>query len=683
MKNIRKILKKGILFGFLICLLSFSHKPPGATAGLPAVEHTEEVWLGSLAHLGGAATEIRLLKDDYACLVVGLDLIILDVIDPSHIIQVGQLSFSDPIEDLFIFKDYAYLLVHNEVHIADLTDPLRPIYEGVLSSDYVSDMDGEEDFLFLVAGEVNIYSLSNPASPELFGVVTPPPEWGCDYVTPTHYNATHVVANLPYLYVHALEPCWNGIFNTGEIDFVADISDLANPILLPDDVRIGFVREVAETQDYVFFHTDRYSSEIQVVDRKNLDSLIVAATISSTLGIQDITVHGDYLYLAEYPVGIRILDISNPLAAFEVGIASSLTAAYDMVIPSRLAYVATGSQGLVVLDVRNPASPSWVGDYRTVGNASALTTDENYAYISSDRLDIVDISDPSNLNVIGEYVHAGTPTLDGDVLYLASGMDGLITVDIRNPAAPIELGLLNTAGEVNALALSSPYAYLADGSGGLRVVNITDPTNLQEVSSFASPAPLLDVAVSDGFAYLAGDAFWIADLSDPISPTIVFTYTIPSYYYKSSMRHVVAYQERVYATWELDDCGCGGHSCWLDAGLIVFERDASSGWRIVSEQSLRCPIGDLEIIGNEGFIISLPIPLAWSSSNPWYYPMSELLVFDASNPPFTEILQTSPIRGSPSDLSVLDGSVIIANQERGLEWLEWWSNKYFLPFMLR
>jgi len=106
--------------------------------------------------------------------------------------------------------------------------------------------------------------------------------------------------------------------------------------------------------------------------------------------------------------------------------------------------------------------------------------------------------------------------------------------------------------------------------------------------------------------------------------------------------------------------------------LIVFEKNAPSGWDIISERSLTCPIGDLEIAGDRVFVTSAQM----DSFSP------EIIVFDAANPTETEPIYT--YQGSAWGLAVLDESVIVADRGRGLYTLKWGSPKNtFLPVVIR
>jgi hypothetical protein len=130
----------------------------------PAADH-----LGPIGHLGGAATAVRLLPEAYACLALGPDLLVLDILDPYHPAQVGKLSFPNVINDLHVLGNTAYVLAEERVHIVDLSDPFHPVKGTVLPVENVRDIDGDLDYLYVAALDTHIYSLANPASPALIG----------------------------------------------------------------------------------------------------------------------------------------------------------------------------------------------------------------------------------------------------------------------------------------------------------------------------------------------------------------------------------------------------------------------------------------------------------------------------------------------------------------------------------
>ena len=65
---------------------------------------------------------------------------------------------------------------------------------------------------------------------------------------------------------------------------------------------------------------------------------------------------------------------------------------------------------------------------------------------------------------------------DGTKAYIADYTNGLVIVDIRNPAHPTKLGSYNTTGVIHenvTLSSDGTKAYIADYENGLVIVDIS------------------------------------------------------------------------------------------------------------------------------------------------------------------------------------------------------------------
>jgi hypothetical protein len=159
------------------------------------------------------------------------------------------------------------------------------------------------------------------------------------------------------------------------------------------------------------------------------------------------------------------------------------------------------------------------------------------------------------------------------------------------------------------------------------------------------------------------------DVSEPASPTIVFTFPDE---YDYSLKHVVVYGEyhvttdHVYAA-----AGILLVFGWIDRN----QENCTFRMRIIYDRELHCPIGDLEIAGDKLYVTSL-----YNTSLPTNTERPGIIVFDAANPTNEEPIST--YNGSAWGLAVLDKSVIVADQESGIYSLKWWSpRKFFLPLV--
>ncbi|HYK04345.1 MAG TPA: Ig-like domain-containing protein [Thermoanaerobaculia bacterium] len=192
--------------------------------------------------------------------------------------------------------------------------------------------------------------------------------------------------------------------------------------------------------------------------------------------------------------------------------------------------LAIGNGGAVhFMDLVNPVRPKLRGslvlaDWQWV-NVIKFTADGNRALILMDdpKLVIADVSNLDAPTVLGEMELEGygwplSAAIDGSILAVAS--DDLILVDISNPAAPVEVGRLTPARDINYIALSGHTVIATDGES-VSVIDITDPSN-PVLRSRTVVTQRLDGVVTEGTrAYLTGGTeLAMLDFSDPVNPVL-------------------------------------------------------------------------------------------------------------------------------------------------------------------
>ena len=98
-----------------------------------------------------------------------------------------------------------------------------------------------------------------------------------------------------------------------------------------------------------------------------------------------------------------------------------------------------------------------------------------YAYLESDYVIwILDVSTPSAPVKVGVYLapyYIHGIAVSELYLYVAGGEDGLIVVDISDPANPIEVrhhGMI-----AFGLTIHGPYCYIVAGSLGIRIIKVS------------------------------------------------------------------------------------------------------------------------------------------------------------------------------------------------------------------
>jgi hypothetical protein len=132
------------------------------------------------------------------------------------------------------------------------------------------------------------------------------------------------------------------------------------------------------------------------------------------------------------------------------------------------------------------------------------------AYVCYDVMgfSILDYSTPitaslvGQLNVPGRIRDAG---LTGNVLCLAAGYEGIVTVNVSNPSNPVQLGslLIPNATDIIRVVVAGDRAYLLDDYDGIFAVDVSAPANPALIGTLVTSEP-------SGFSLL-GDLIVVAD----------------------------------------------------------------------------------------------------------------------------------------------------------------------------
>jgi hypothetical protein len=291
---------------------------------------------------------------------------------------------------------------------------------------------------------------------------------------------------------------------------------------------------------------------------------LVGQSNVTSINAKDINVVGNYAYIADDSYGLQIFDISNPATPILKG-TYNITNVQGVQVTGNYAYVVDMDSGMKIIDISNPSNPVLKGTYDTTGygrsngpadyNNSGFSSVEivgNYAYLtynyisavgySNDtKLDIIDISNPSNPISIGGCYTGGTTghprnvQVVDNLAYMANALDGLVIIDISNPATANIIGRYSTdsyddfgfrSGYAADVEVRGNYAYLADGNLGLRIFDISDPTNPLLKGTYDTSGEAYDIQILGNYAYVAdkSSGLQIIDISNPTNPIRKVTY---------------------------------------------------------------------------------------------------------------------------------------------------------------
>ncbi len=257
---------------------------------------------------------------------------------------------------------------------------------------------------------------------------------------------------------------------------IVDISNRTEPVFIgQEQFTVGYGTGVVFEGNSAFVScarwlgTDQYESAAERFDVSNPYDPISVFAIEA-LYPRDVDVSGDYLYVADYTDGLKIIDLTIPAV---VG-SYSTSDAKDVIVDGDLAYVADGDAGIKIFYVNDPTNPIFLREYDTF-HALDLALQDDYLYVAdrSKGLKIFDVSDPFNLFLVGytDQFYAISVDVQGDYAYVVDGSRGLKVYDISDKHYPYLLSYLpiNCA---NNVVVDGRYAYVAADSTGFVIVKL-------------------------------------------------------------------------------------------------------------------------------------------------------------------------------------------------------------------
>ncbi len=165
----------------------------------------------------------------------------------------------------------------------------------------------------------------------------------------------------------------------------------------------------------------------------------------------------------------------------------------DIHMDGLTAYISGGLGGLNIVDLNDPYNPLVLGEYQASGcdwgRIYAWATYGNYAFGTGRDcgIQVIDVSNLSNPQHVQTY-HAGGdiryehPTVHGSSLFVARHQDGIEILNLDDPNNIIPVTVIPTYNAWASLAEDS-ILYVADGTAGLNIINIGNATQPAQQAS--------------------------------------------------------------------------------------------------------------------------------------------------------------------------------------------------------
>jgi hypothetical protein len=444
------------------------------------------------------------------------EIAIIDVSDPHSPSSIGHVVFPFDIPRSVRYveqtlngvpRSYIYV-AGDDFYIIDVNDPSSPstVVAYNLSA---RDVTGADGFAYAaVGGSIRVLDVSDPSQPTSVGLLAVPGDpqdvWlmGSDLFVSSESRGVHVV----------------------------DVRDPKQPTI-KQTIYTPLHSNQARALGTDLFVADG-SRGIHVFDVTALDPVPTVTTVDTPGEALKIELMGDHAYVADGESGLQIFDIQDLGAPSLVGslapqISGNGYEFVDVKVSGQTAYVAGRTDGFHIIDVSNPAQPSYLSSPMAYANAVDVAGDLAYVTYSvvTAGLTILDVSIGTAPSIVGTLslppnltTHV---TVIEDVLYVSSWNHGLWTIDVSDPATPVQVGALpgNYLGLVPA-ADDLAYAVSYHQEYEVQVLDLSDPFQPHIVGR-------VQAGVNPRDLYLDGDVLYVAcgrmgvhaiDVTDPLQP---------------------------------------------------------------------------------------------------------------------------------------------------------------------
>ncbi len=207
-------------------------------------------------------------------------------------------------------------------------------------------------------------------------------------------------------------------------------------------------------------------------------------------GVSLVSIIDDYAYIVDDHSGFRILDISDPKLPTPVGYVKVDSTVDSILLFGNRAYVGIGGlpykPDFRIYDINDRTTPKEIGRFQGDKNFGLLTVGPSYVHgntlflLDTPILHVLDISNPASPTEIAQYTHPDPSTnmremaMVGEYLYIASGMPGVLILDVSNPRNPNYKGAYDTKGYPEGVVARGNKLYVADKEGlGLTILDVT------------------------------------------------------------------------------------------------------------------------------------------------------------------------------------------------------------------
>jgi hypothetical protein len=402
----------------------------------------------------------------------------------------------------FIVEDNIAYLINGGVLILDVSNPQDPQFLAECATpDFAKSFVVRDSLLYVAAASAGlvIIDVSNPTQPEIVS----------NFET---YNANIVEISGDLAFI---------VNYMGDI-VVIDISDVTNPTLVNLWLASPqFIRDIKVIDSIAYVGT---TTNVLIYDITDPTDFSLLASFDQSAGKFQIENNTMYLISGSSLVEWDITNMYEPIL---MAVIQSFMSPSDYVITEDIIYMIDQYSGLNIYNASEYNNPELVSNVDTPSNARGIAVYENTAYIAdgSNFLQIADISDltsPEIINSYGLMYYIKDVIVEDNFAFVLTG-PRLYILRLNNPVYPELACYLETDYSYVSFEYYESHIYLSTGNDGFIIVNVEDPFEPEVIGECDTFGYARDICVSDNYVFVSCyyQGLQVVDTSDLSNPIVI------------------------------------------------------------------------------------------------------------------------------------------------------------------
>lgn len=306
---------------------------------------------------------------------------------------------------------------------------------------------------------------------------------------------------------------------------IVDVSDAAAPKRTGAFYPHGKAKALDVYQSYVYLAAS--GSKVVIFDVSNPEQPIPVSGAPVHGAASAIQIVPPYAYVGSKSGILTILDLTEPLRPRRIGQLQVTGPIIDLTVHNGMVYLANLDRGLAIVDATDPQQPRKLHQWPTQHAATGVATDGTYVFVAADKLEVLDVTDPTAPSRKLSHYLQGTygVALSPPYALASSGTNGLQVVRMTESGLVANLPSGHYASRID---IAGQQALLADTRGGLQIIELPPSGPPQRRGTLRDIGTIVDVVRDGDLAYLASDdkgsGLFVVDISQPDAPRVIGRY---------------------------------------------------------------------------------------------------------------------------------------------------------------